>query len=400
MKILQVSPKLPYPSRDGGSLATLQLSRGYSKLGHEVTVLSINTKKHYFPLDDIPDELKQKIRFSATTVDTSLKPFKLARNLILSREPYHLERFYDKGFAKLISDTLSNENFDIIQFEGPYFYKYLPLFRKYSKAKFALRAHNVENHIWKKLAAEQSNFMARKYLKLTASRLEKFEKKMLSAYDMLITITAKDDTYFKKQPGCPPSMVAPFGIDTEMYIPKPDNTKPNTICFIGALDWKPNQSSLIWFVENVWKPLISENSQIYFHVAGRNAPQWIKDQLKINQIIFHGEVENAMDFISESEVLVVPLFSGSGIRVKIIEAMAMEKAIITTSAGCSGIACENGKHLIIANSANEFQNQIITLVGHKTKLLEISSEAKKLVEEQYENMEICRAIINFYKMYK
>ena len=396
MRILQLSPKLPYPAKDGGSLATLNLSRGLSDLGNELTILAINTKKHYFPPHHIPAELTRKIRFKSVSIDTSLKPVNLLFNLFLSDKPYHLERFHNKVFAKSLENLLKKEYFDVIQTEGPYFFNYLPLIRKYSNAKIALRAHNVENEIWKKLSEEQKNPIHKRYLKITAKRIEKLEKRMVSFYDMVIPITHEDEIFFKNQPNCPETFVVPFGVDFNKYKISGDNATKNSLCFIGALDWKPNQSSLLWFIDNVWKPLIKKNKNISFHVAGRNAPAWLKDKLNIERLIFHDEVDDALEFIRNYKIMVAPLFSGSGIRVKIIEAMALQKLVITTSIGSAGIDSKPGKHLLLANSAREFQEQIIKIIKDIESLDKIAEDARYLIQTKYDNNKICKSLNNFY----
>jgi glycosyltransferase involved in cell wall biosynthesis len=261
-----------------------------------------------------------------------------------------------------------------------------------------LRAHNVEHEIWRKLADESGNNLIKWYLGITASRIENLEKTSLKHYDMLIPITSVDEKFFQDQDGCPPTLVAPFGIELHQYKEKEEEkVKKNTLCFIGALDWRPNQTALLWFLDKVWSPLKKENPSLEFHVAGRNAPANLVENIKKNPVTFHGEVENAVDYMNQHEILIVPLFSGSGIRVKIIEAMALGKVVITTPAGYKGIDCLPGRHLLESRSATDFISRVKSMTRNREKIAEISNNARNLVEEKFDNLAICKKLEKFYK---
>ena len=126
MNILQIANKFPYPPKDGGSIATLSLSRSFASLGHRVTILAINTSKHFTDPSLIPAELSSQIRFISVPVDTDIRIMQLLRNFLFSRMPYNAVRFISPVFDQKFKELLSSEKFDIIQLEGVYLAPYLP----------------------------------------------------------------------------------------------------------------------------------------------------------------------------------------------------------------------------------------------------------------------------------
>ncbi|HON19518.1 MAG TPA: hypothetical protein PK990_10200, partial [Salinivirgaceae bacterium] len=176
MKILLLTNKMPYPANDGGAIATLSMIRGFQQLGVELTVLAMNTPKHNFNLENLPEELKGNIEWHACYVDTRLKPQGVIINLLFSNLPYNAKRFISKTFNTKLKEILLSKQFDIIQLEGLYLYPYITTIRKYSNALISMRAHNVEQEIWKRKVQNQSPSIQRVYNRLLSVRMQKMEK--------------------------------------------------------------------------------------------------------------------------------------------------------------------------------------------------------------------------------
>lgn len=174
---------------------------------------------------------------------------------------------------------------------------------------------------------------------------------------------------------------------------------PYNIFYIGALDWIPNQEGLIWFIEKVWPLILKKVPSVNFYIAGRNAPKWLEKVFEKPQIQFYGEIENATDFMTRNGIMVVPLFSGSGMRVKIVEGMALGKAIISTSIGAEGIEAMNGQDLVIADTITSFADDLIKLLSNNELSKELSINAKEFVRKNYDNKFISMNLHNFYKQY-
>ncbi|RPI46803.1 MAG: glycosyltransferase [Bacteroidetes bacterium] len=315
MRILIIANKLPYPPRDGGSIATLNMITGLRDAACEVTCLAMNTRKHPFPVEQIPSPLRDTVQFIGVSCDNSIRPLKLLGNLLFSRKPYIAQRFKYRAFRRVLEDLLKNNHFDVVQLEGPYPGHYLPVIRKESRARIALRAHNVEHLIWMRKALNEKRRLTRWYLKDMASRLERFEKEVTRKVDCVVTISSIDEEHFRNYTGNMPIITIPAGLNLDDY---PVSPVPggNTVFFIGALDWLPNQEGLRWFLKEVLDTLLEEIPDLTFHVAGRNVPDSFRRELRRKGVSFHGEVEDSHAFMQSCRVMVAPLFTGSGIRVR------------------------------------------------------------------------------------
>ena len=156
---------------------------------------------------------------------------------------------------------------------------------------------------------------------------------------------------------------------------------------------------LMWFIEQVWPSLSAKFPALKFHIAGRNTPDILKN-LNIPNIVVHGEVPDAIEFVDKFSMMIVPLFSGSGMRVKILEGMALGKVVITTLLGKEGIHAENDIHLLEADSPDAFIAQIESVLsGQKNKIL-IGAAAKKFVEEYYDHGVNALKLLEKYKSLK
>jgi len=396
MKILILANKLPFPPRDGGSIATLNMMLGLQQAGNQITCLAMNTSKHRFPVEQIPQALHQRIRFLAVDVDTSIKTRKLLLNLLFSRLPYIAERFRSKAFSLALQELLKEGPFDIVQFEGPYLFFCLEQLRKESKARISLRAHNAEHQIWKRMALQENFAIRRWYLNNLARRLREFERGVFDRVDTIIPISEKDASCFRDQGTDTPMLTTPAGLNLEDY-PLTGMPSGSSLFFIGALDWLPNQEGLSWFLDQVFEPLLEELPEIGLHVAGRNAPRPFQKKLLHPNITYHGEVGDACSFMQSHGIMVAPLWSGSGIRIKILEAMALGRPVVTTETGIAGIAAEHLRTVMVGNDPQSFKDLIIRLLKNPGDWTGMAAEARKLIIREFDNFKLSSRLSQFYK---
>lgn len=396
MKILVLTNKLPYPPKDGGSIATLNMIRGLSDAGFEVTCLSLNTNKHRFPIKNIPASLSEKIRFIGVDCNSSLRPLKMVWNLFFSRVPYIAERFNNPAFARKLVQLLGEEDFDIVQLEGPYLGHYIEMLRQNSSAVISFRAHNVEHRIWERKAANEKLPPRRWYLKNMAKRLEGYEAKVARESDVLVCISPLDEAVFKEMGVNKPIITIPTGLEMEEY-PSSDLPEDFSVFFIGALDWMPNQEGLKWFLDYVLDPLRRDLPGLTFHVAGRNAPPHFEKMLAKKQVIYHGEIEDARAFMKAYRIMVAPLFTGSGIRIKILEAMALGRPVITTPIGIEGISLQDNQPIMISEDPEVFKNQIIKLCQDEELARGMAREGRQLIQENFDTFGLSTRIKQFFK---
>ena len=396
MNILQLCNKIPYPPKDGGCIAMNNLTQGLIDQGHTVKVLTINTKKHFIDIDSLPLDYRSKTNIEAVFIDTEVKATKAFINLF-THKSYNIQRFYSENFEKKLIEILKSETFDIIQFEGLYVSMYVQVTRKYSKAKVVLRAHNVEFKLWERAVELAKNPIKKIYLKLLTKRLKQYELSIVQAFDAITPITKRDEMQFKSAGFLKAMETVPFGMDLEKITEKnPFLHEYPSVFHIGAMDWQPNIEGVNWFLNNVWDKLNAKHPHLKLYLAGRNMSAALKQLNKPNVIIV-GEVEDAIDFIQSKGVMIVPLLSGSGMRIKIIEGLALGKTIVTTSIGAEGIDCESNKNCVIADDSNLFADAISKCISEKMFYDEIGKNAKILALEQYNNVDICKRLVKFYR---
>lgn len=279
--------------------------------------------------------------------------------------------------------------------EGLYLCPYIALIRRYSLAKIVYRAHNIENEIWSRTAQMTRGFK-KWYFKLLAKRIKRFEKSYLNDYDLLVPITDRDAEILNELGNKKPHFTSQTGIDLSFLVPNAKNLEYPSLFHIGSLDWSPNQEGLLWFISNCWPVLNEKYPELKFYIAGRNAPEWLEKKFEQNNIKYLGEIDDAYCFINSKAIMLVPLFSGSGMRIKIVEGMALGKPIVTTSIGTEGIETTSGKDILIADDVESFNAAISTLVDNREKFQTIGKNAIDLIHEKFDNLALAEKLTDFY----
>jgi polysaccharide biosynthesis protein PslH len=392
MRILQLCKKFPYPLKDGESIAITYLAKALQEAGNEVHLLAMNTAKHYTDLKQITTETDHYAVVHTVDVDNRVKPMDAFLNLF-SNESYHITRFVQPAYRSELAKLLKQYHYDAILLETVYLAPYLDTIRELSTAKVVMRAHNVEHEIWERLT-QNAHPIKRFYLKSITPRLRNFEVGALNKYDLLAGITQRDVDQFRALGMTIPAMALPVGLDTRNYMADQSSfERPLSIGFIGSLDWMPNQEGLKWFLQEVWQPCLSAQFRdLQLHIAGRNTPDWIKN-LASERIHVHGEVPDAVQFMRQHSVMLVPLLSGGGMRVKILEAMAMARVNITTTIGMEGIEAQHAKELLVADSPTDFVEAIRFCYKHPQKMEAIGLRAQVFCAQKYDNYKIASLLL-------
>ncbi|MEZ5083460.1 MAG: glycosyltransferase family 4 protein [Bacteroidales bacterium] len=394
MNVFFLCNKSPFPPREGGPLAINANIQSLLKGGHHVKVLALNTNKYFTKPEDIPVEYAKNTGIEFVYVDLSIKPVDAFLNLFSSRS-YHVDRFITKDVEHKIIEILKAERFDIIQLEMLYMTPYIDIIRKYSEAKIVMRSHNIEHKIWERIAGIMKNPLKKAYISYLAKKLKKFELGHLNSYDGLITISWHDADFFKKN-GCTiPLNEVPFGVDINEYKISDTTTEFPSLFHIGSMNWMPNEEGIRWFIDAVW-PLVKQRfPKLKLYLAGREMPQWLLN-LKEQNIIVLGEVPDAQEFIRSKAVMVVPLFSGSGIRIKIIEGMALGKTIISTKIGAEGIHYTDKKNILIANTPEEYIHAMNYCLDQIEVCEQLGKNARKLIENEHSYDIVLKSLETFY----
>ena len=399
MRVLQICHKPPLPSTDGGCIAINNISKGLIRELGSIKVLTINTLKHPFDLKKFDKDYIKNSKIESTFVDTKLNIVDAFSNLV-TYDSYNVSRFFSPDFNALIIKTLKSESFDIVLLESLFTTPYIETVRTYSTSKIILRSHNLEYIIWQRLSRESLNPAKKIYLKLLSSQLMNYELNILKKIDGIATISNQDKKKYLELE-CPVETVTiPFGLETKNYNNNNINREDGKLKFfhLGAMDWKPNLEAVGWLLDEIWPKIQKKIPHAELHLAGKNMPDWLFKKKYIN-VFNHKEVQDSSKFISEHDVMLVPLLSAGGIRVKIIEGMAHGKAIISTKIGAEGIDYKNEENILIADSPKDFYNEVLKITTGKTDYKKIGENAREHVIKTYDQSKISKKLVGFFESF-
>lgn len=396
MKILILGSRIPYPLSDGGAIASYNMLREMAARGAEITFFSFNTKKHF-----VADEVIRKefpfCRVIWHYLDSEVSWYKALLSLIKG-ENYNLSRFINKGANNKLNSLLRQENFDIVQFEGLYATPFLEtVLSVVPRSSLVLRQHNVEYEIWQRLSVQTSNPVKKWYLNYLAKGLEKWERAMLKNIPVILAITQSDARKFREISPEASVLYYPAGFT----IPDPEDTKPEELSLyhIGSMEWMPNIEGVKWFCREILPGVLEKYPEARLHLAGKGLDK-TGSEFRYRGVVNHGEVENAIDFHSKYQIMIVPLKSGSGLRMKILESMALKKTVISTSTGAEGIPGNPGMHLLLANTQKEWVEKICFCFENPEKVIQMGIEARKLVSSEFSLERHTRSLLSQYEAIK
>lgn len=393
MKVLQICNKPPFPPIDGGCIAMNNITEGLSDMGVQVDVISISTRKHPAMPELFPQDYLNKTNFEHIRLDTEIK-IKDAFFNLFSGDSYNIQRFVSKKFSRLIEKRLNENEYDIVLIESLYVTPYIDLIRQITTIPIVLRAHNLEHVIWERMAQNTINPVKRSYLSILAKRLKNYEINVIQKVDAIAAITELDSFEFERLGFNGKIEIFPVGYSMK-ELPLNPKIKKGSLFHLASMDWHPNQEAVDWFLQKVWKSIQEIHPLTELYLAGRSMNKKLLG-LDVNNVQVVGEVHSAKDFIAAHDIMIVPLLSGSGMRVKLIEGMALGKTIITTSIGAEGIEAEHNKHLMIADTPEEFVRAIDRCLNDEEFKSLIGKNAQRLIASKYSNKSISSRLIYFF----
>ncbi len=395
MRILILSNKVPYPARDGSSIAMRSMVEALRLNGADVHLLSLNTQKHYRDPKLISKQKPQKLKLEYFDVDTNVKIGSALWNL-LSGQPYHVSRFYQEKLAKRLKEILTKESFDLIQLEGLSMAVYLDLIRKHCDTAVVLRAHNIEYRIWQRHVEHEKSGLRKWYLALQCRRLERFEKQMLEAVDANVFITPEDQRLYRNWGGKSISTVSPCGLSPEENPPISGFKPKYDLVHLASLDWLPNRQGAEWFLKKVWPLILEARPGTTMGFGGRDMPKEILE-LRSDNLWMYPVVEDARDFMAHGRIAVVPLLAGSGMRIKLLELLAWGMPTVSTGIGSEGIPIENYQEGILANDPESFASAVVYLLDGIEARKEMQVKARSFFEHNFDNRRLGKELLSFYQ---
>lgn len=386
MNILFFANLVPFPLDGGGKIFT-----------HSVlTALSSNNNVDlvcFYEHEDIQQaekELKpfcRSITFLPIKVTTrenmKLMMIKAVESL-LSDKPLGVKKYITTEMIEVIKDKMSSTRYDCAFFNLLAMYAYAPIVNKLdSRVKTVLYEQNCEALIYERYFKETNNLLKKAFLLLETAKLQRFEQKAIHSVDQLILLSKEDQNALKvnnREVNIIPIGVRPTEVQKDYQIVK-DNQKV-TMLFVGTMTWAPNNEGIIWFLENVM-PMCSDGEKYELYVIGKNPSDTVQQLTKqYANVHILGYVDSLDEYYEKCDVLIVPLFIGSGQRVKIIEAFARGYAVISTSIGAEGLKYKDDVSIMIADTKEEFLNKI-DACRDRDLLRSIGENGKHVFDQEY-----------------
>jgi glycosyltransferase involved in cell wall biosynthesis len=384
MRILILTPRLPWPPIDGGRIAMARLAEGLAGAGADVEIVSLNPRKHRV-------EASAPMPLRTVDVDTS-RIIAPAIGAISTDVPFVAGRFVSNEFRNALRNALMKFAPDVVQVESPFLLPYVDVVRRESSARVVLRSLNVEFRIWEGLARSERNPLRRMALRRIASSLRAYEIRRLDAVDAIVPISQDDANDFRRLGCTRPIHIVPCGVAVR-EAPR-DTPIPNSVGFIGSLDFRPNQDAVEWIVSELWPRVIEHVPEARLSIAGSSAPDWLRRRM--SNIDFRGTVDDATAFMNTMSVMIAPLFAGGGMRIKVLEAMALAKPVVATKLGAGGLDVAHGRDILIAEDAESFADAVARLLCDRQMAARIGNAARETVRSRYDNDVLARGLIRFY----
>jgi len=377
--ILFLTTRFPYPPDDGGKIDTLTnikiLSRNYG-----VFLFYIGNK------DEKEKELEKHTNLQGLynyTKDTKNNLIGIFINLF-RKVPYTISKYHDYNIYKKIEGIIKEKNIDIVFIDHLHMAFYGKLIKeKFDGIKLILREHNAEYIFWKRIFKEEKNIIKKFIFWGQSLKILNYEREITNIFDKCFMISPIDQLNLLKINLNTKTVAISTAMNIKKYqLSQIVNTVPHSMIYVGNFSWLPNLQGLLWFLREVWPEIIEEFSDAKIFVVGKNPSDEII-RFKGENVIVTGYVNNVKPWIEKAEIFLVPLFSGGGIRIKILEAMAMGKPTVSTSIGAEGIGVSDMKNIIISDNKENFVKSIKLLFNNKKIRDNLSKNSRKLIKEKY-----------------
>lgn len=398
MKVLFVAPYLPSPPRFGGQRRLDGLMRGLTER-HEVSVLAFNKLDPYAEMS-----LEATRRFChhvATVPEVDLesvgktKRWLQARSLI-SRNSYEgmLVR-KRRNFQEHLHKMLSDNHYDVVQIEFAQMGAYDFAWKGWNSPLLVLDEHNIEYDLARRSAETSESVARRVYNAMNWRKLRVEERRVWSKCDGIVVTSPRDNDLVVDGTRRLSTAVVPNGVDVEAFQPASSEPDPDRILFFGAINYFPNQDGVVHFIDHTLPLILAKRPQAKLWIVGPGARKPVVDR-QTASIVITGFVDDLNEHLDKAAVVVVPLRIGGGTRLKIVEAMAKGKAIVSTRIGAEGLDIVHGTHALLADTPEEFAAHVETLLADPALAQRIGAAARELAVERYSWTAVVKTLEEFY----
>jgi glycosyltransferase involved in cell wall biosynthesis len=394
MKIAFLTARPPFPLNAGNRIRTFHLLRRIAK-HHEVTLLTAaEGAADRAALDSLAGLVPRTRVQSATVPPRGARPRVLGRALLnpVDPLPYTWAAFRHPALSELVRSTLGGTSFDLVHCDSVQVSHTIP---DGLGVPLIFNAHNVEHVILERLAPRVPAHL-RPVVRWQAAKTRRAERAALRRFDAALAVSDIDRRGLQELvPGIPVHLV-PNGVDLAAFVPSRQPTSPTLMLFTGALDWLPNGDAATFFVREVLPRIRRTIPTAEFRVVGRNPSPALASELRVDGVSLLGSVDDVRPHLAEAGLFVVPLRIGGGTRLKILEAWAMGKAVLSTSVGAEGLPAENHRNIVIEDDPAGIAERAVSLLRDASARRALGVAGRQTVEREFSWDHIARLLMEAY----
>ncbi len=392
MKILFLSPTVPYPLTDGGRIRVFNLLKQIAQK-NDVTLLALETQ----PTDTKSITQIEQLDITVHLIPNASTLPRISPKILLSacfkRQPITVARYNVAVYRQKIRELLAIENFDLVHYEM----FHTAQFYTETNLPSVLSQQNVDSAIWHRLTGETTNLFYKCAYWTQQLAFQRYERVLSPHFDAVTCTSDIDAAVFQQYCAEDSVEVIPNGVDVSHYRPDFESESPAHLIYIGSMDWYPNEDAVSFFAEEVLPQVQTNVPDVKFSIVGGNPSARVQKLADSEGVVVTGRVPEIKPYFAEATVFVVPLRIGSGTRLKILEALAMGKAVVSTAVGAEGLALQDGEEIIIADEPKDFANAVTRLLTDTVLRQQIGEKGRARVEQDYDWRNIGKKLITVYE---
>ncbi len=382
MKILFLTPYLPYPLNNGGLIRVFHLLINIAAR-HEVTLLCMEPdndmqaagieviKSHGIHIQTVPVSANQK--------KSSKRYYQLLS--LFSKRTYQYHQYYSDEMQTAITDHLSTNQYELLMVE----FSQMGYYDITTDIPSYIDQHNVEYEIMQRTYETEKSPLRRLLAKSEWKKYRDHEIENCEKFTSCLTTSERDAKILEQRSPKLNCHVIPNGVDSDFFKPGNQLIDPNVILFTGTISYYPNTEGILWFHKHIWPLIKQKNPDARFCIAGKSPPPEVESLAENDSnIIVTGPVDDMREYYARAAVVVVPLRVGGGTRLKILEGMAMQKAIVSTTLGAEGIDYTDNKNIILRDSPEDFANAVVEIMNNPEMREGLERQGRILIEEKYD----------------
>ena len=375
MNVIVVTAQLPYPPRSGVTVRVYQLLRQLVRR-HNVTLLSCAEPAQRDAVMELRKELPVVV-IERSQQSRAAKRSHQLRSLV-SMQPFSSRQAYSEDLQRTLDELCAATSCDVVQIEGTV----LGGLSVPSAVRVVLDEHNIDYEVFERMCEAERSLIRRLYNRWEYERVRRFEQDCWRRIDGCVVTSEREEPVVQSVAPDTATAVVPNAVDLEYFMPSRDAVEPNSVVFNGTLGYRPNVDAAFHLVDEVWPLVLERCPDAELTIVGR-ASDADRRRLTRPGVAVTGEVSDIRPHIQRAAVVAVPVRMGGGTRLKVVEGLAMGKAMVSTSLGCEGIAVRDGEHLLIGDGAREFAARLLECFADPGLRDRLGAAGRRLTEEEY-----------------